>query len=154
MSTTLPSSPPASAPDAVTVDELCDHLATLGRDDLPLLCAFARVFFAKVPRALLEERSVGELGGMTVGAWEFLRRARPEQVNVELADPREEGWKAPVTVVRTEVGDPPFIVDTVREYLTGENIPILHYVYPVLRVARDGEGRITGVGDSATGEGL
>jgi glutamate dehydrogenase len=155
MSTTAPL-PPAAAPaqGAVTVDELCRHLGALGRADGALLCDFARIFFGKVPRQLLEERSVEELGAMTLGAWEFLQRARPDRVNVELADPREEGWHAPVTVVRTEVGDRPFIVDTIREYLKGEEIPILHYVYPVLRVDRDAEGRIAAVGAGARGDQL
>jgi NAD-specific glutamate dehydrogenase len=67
---------------------------------------------------------------MTVGAWEFLLRSRPDEVNVELADPREEGWPGPVTAIRAEVGDRPFIVDTIREYLNAESIPILNYIYP------------------------
>ncbi|HEU0051888.1 MAG TPA: hypothetical protein VFQ39_01880, partial [Longimicrobium sp.] len=145
MSTTNPLTHPAAA-DAVTVDELCEHLGTLGRDDTALLCDFARLFFARVPRQLLQERTAAELGAMTVGAWEFLRRARPDQVNAEVVDPRDEGWKAPVTVLRAEVGDRPFIVDSIREYLTGEGIHILHYIYPVLSVRRDESGVITAVG--------
>jgi glutamate dehydrogenase len=91
---------------------------------------------------------------MTLGAWEFLNRARPDQVNVEVADPRDEGWKAPVSVIRAEVGDRPFIVDTIREYLTGENVPILQYVYPVLRVERGPDGRVSAVSPAAGGEHL
>jgi glutamate dehydrogenase len=147
MSTTTTLQTPAAA-DAVTVDELCDHLGAQPRPDGGLLCDFARLFFARVPRQLLQERSVRELGAMTVGAWEFLRRARPDQVNVEVVDPRDEGWKAPVTVLRAEVGDRPFIVDSIREYLAGEGIHILHYIYPVLSVRRDGDGNITAVGDA------
>jgi glutamate dehydrogenase len=138
---------------AATVDELCAHLRTLPGGDDALLCDFARLFFAKIPRTLAEERTPQELAAMTVGAWEFLLRSRPEQVNVELADPREEGWPAPVTAIRAEVGDRPFIVDTIREYLNAENIPILHYIYPVLRVDRDAAGEIVGVGGGAGGDG-
>jgi glutamate dehydrogenase len=127
---------------AATVDELCAHLP----GDNPLLCDFARLFFAKIPRTLAEERTPQELAAMTVGAWEFLLRSRPDEVNVELADPRKEGWAAPVTAIRAEVGDRPFIVDTIREYLNAEKIPILHYIYPVLRVDRDAAGQIVGVG--------
>jgi glutamate dehydrogenase len=137
---------------AATVDELCAHLRTLPGGDDALLCDFARLFFAKIPRTLAEERTPQELAAMTVGAWEFLLRSRPEQVNVELADPREEGWPAPVTAIRAEVGDRPFIVDTIREYLNAENIPILHYIYPVLRVDRGAAGEIVGVGGGAGGD--
>ncbi|HEX6749034.1 MAG TPA: NAD-glutamate dehydrogenase domain-containing protein [Longimicrobium sp.] len=154
MSTIAPASP-AAAQEAVTVDELCAHIGTLSRADEQLACDFARIFFARIPRTLLEERSPQELAAMTLGAWEFLKRDRPDQVSVEVADPRDEGWKAPVTVIRTEVGDRPFIVDTIREYLNAENIPILHYVYPVLRVERGPDGAITAVGGGTGGaEGL
>ncbi|HEX2211504.1 MAG TPA: NAD-glutamate dehydrogenase [Longimicrobium sp.] len=141
MSTTL--TPPAHA---VTVDELCAHLTGLGRPDTPLLCQFARAFFAKSPRHLLDERDTGQLAAMTLGAWEFLRRARPDQVNVEIVNPEEEGWSAPVTVMRAEVGDRPFIVDTIREYLAGQDLPIHQYVYPVLRIRRDAAGEIVEIG--------
>jgi glutamate dehydrogenase len=150
MSTTL--SQPAHA---VTVDELCAHLTGMGRADNALLCEFARAFFAKSPRHLLEERGPDQLAAMTLGAWEFLRRARPDQVNVQVVNPEEEGWSAPVTVLRAEVGDRPFIVDTIREYLGGQDLAIHQYVYPVLRIQRDAAGEIVGVGgDEGTLEAL
>ncbi len=149
MSTT--NSAATGAAPAVTVDGLCAHLGNLQRADRGVLCDFARLFFAKVPRSIAEDRSPQELAAMTVGAWEFLLRSRPDLVNVELADPGEEGWPAPVSAIRAEVGDRPFIVDTIREYLNAENIPILHYIYPVLRVERDGEGGIVKVGAGAGG---
>jgi glutamate dehydrogenase len=146
MSTTL--TQPAHA---VTVDELCAHLTSLGRDDNALLCEFARAFLARSPRHLLEERDPGQLAAMTLGAWEFLRRARPDQVNVQVVNPEEEGWSAPVTVLRAEVGDRPFIVDTIREYLAGQDLAIHQYVYPVLRIHRDDAGEIVGVGGEQGG---
>jgi glutamate dehydrogenase len=150
MSTTL--TPPAHA---VTVDELCAHLTGLGRTDTLLLCQFARAFFAKSPRHLLEERDTAQLAAMTLGAWEFLRRARPDQVNVQVVNPEEEGWTAGVTVLRAEVGDRPFIVDTIREFLAGQDLPIHQYVYPVLRIRRNDAGEIVEVGgDEGTLEAL
>jgi glutamate dehydrogenase len=137
-----------------TADQLCDHIRTLGRADERLACEFARIFISRVPRSLLEERPVAELGAMILGAWEFLQRARPDRVNVEVADPRDEGWSAPVSLIRTEVGDRPFIVDTLREYLNAESIAILHYVYPVLRVDRGPDGAITAIGADASGHSL
>ncbi|HEU0302701.1 MAG TPA: NAD-glutamate dehydrogenase domain-containing protein [Longimicrobium sp.] len=151
----MSTSQPASPARAVTVDELCAHLTRLGRADDALLCEFARAFFAKSPRHLLEERGADQLAAMTLGAWEFLRRARPDQVNVQVVNPEEEGWSSAVTVLRAEVGDRPFIVDTIREYLAGEDLPIHQYVYPVLRVRRDAAGEIVGVGgDEGTLEAL
>jgi len=144
MSTPQPTLAPA--PRAVTVDELCEHLTRLGRGDGALLCEFARAFFAKAPRHLLEERGPQQLAAMTVGAWEFLRRARPDEVNVEVVNPEDEGWNAGVTVIHAEVGDRPFIIDTIRGYLAEQDLAIHSYVYPVLRVRRDERGEIVGVG--------
>jgi glutamate dehydrogenase len=137
-----------------TADPLCEQIRSLGRDDERLACEFARIFLARVPRSLLEARPPAELVAMVLGAWEFLKRARPDRVNVEVVDPQGEGWSAPVSVIRTEVGDRPFIVDTLREYLNAENIAILHYVYPVVRVDRGPDGAITALGAEASGESL
>jgi glutamate dehydrogenase len=133
-----------------TVEELCSHL-TATVEDAALLCDFARIFFARVPRQLLEERDLESLAAMTRGAFALLEKARPDRVTVQVLNPEEEGWDAPVTIIRAEMGDRPFIVDTLREYLAAENIAIEHYIYPVLRVERDGRGRITAIeepGDS------
>jgi glutamate dehydrogenase len=135
----------AAADRTATVDALCDRLSRLDREDGEILCRFARAFFAKVPRKLLEERSLDQLAALTAGAWDFLRNTRPDEVNVQVHNPEEEGWSADLTVLHAEVGDRPFIVDTIREYLAGENLPIRHYVYPVLRVERDGRGEIVGL---------
>ncbi|HET6764479.1 MAG TPA: NAD-glutamate dehydrogenase domain-containing protein, partial [Longimicrobiaceae bacterium] len=142
----------SAAPHAATVDELCDHLRQSGTGDNALLCRFAEIFFARVPPTMLAERSVEALAALTVGAFEFLRRSRPDRVNVELANPEDEGWSAPVTILRAEIGDRPFIVDTIREYLAAEGLSIHHYIYPVYRVVRDAAGEIVELGDGGTGE--
>ncbi|MBV9773616.1 MAG: hypothetical protein JO040_06680, partial [Gemmatimonadetes bacterium] len=90
-------------PAAATVDELCTYLQRTQGGNIDLLCAFARIFFAKVPRALLQERGIPELAALTVGAFRFVERARPDQVNVEVVDPENEGWSAPVTLIRAQV---------------------------------------------------
>ena len=150
-----PQSTLSSPARAATVDELCEHLTRLRRPDNALLCEFARAFFAKAPRQLLEERTPEQLAALTLGAWEFLRRARPDQVNVQVINPEDEGWSDAITVVRAEVGDRPFIVDSIRESLAGQDLTIHHYVYPVLRIRRDEHGEIVGVGgDEGTLEAL
>ncbi|HET6232643.1 MAG TPA: NAD-glutamate dehydrogenase [Longimicrobiaceae bacterium] len=154
MSNPIPTPASTQPHAAATVDDLCAYLERAPRGDAPLVCAFARLFFAKVPRDLLAERSVPQLAALTLGAYDFLRRARPDRVNVELANPEDEGWNAPVTVIRAEVGDRPFIVDSIREYLAGEGLVIQHYAYPVFRVERGADGEPVSVaGPTAEGEG-
>ncbi len=134
------------APGTVTsreaADELCRHLREhYGGGDSPL-CDFGRIFFARVPPQLVQEHSLEQRAALTVGAYRFLESRDPDLVQVQTIKPSEEGWSAPVTVIRTLVTDRPFIVDTIREYLAGEGVPIQHYVYPVLRVERDQSGRL------------
>jgi glutamate dehydrogenase len=150
ISETTTTSPPSH--HAATVDELCTFLEKSRGGDARLLCDFARIFFAKVPRAMLTERDVEALAALTVGAFEFLRRSRPDRVNVEVAVPEDEGWSAPVSILRAEVGDRPFIVDTIREYLSAEGLPIYHYIYPVFRVVRGTNGEIVDLADGGTGD--
>ena len=149
--TTPTDAPAAPAAPVPQVDELCDFLEKSHAGNATLLCAFAREFFAKVPRGLLQERSIEVLASLTRGAFRFLERSRPDVVNVEVTNPEEEGWSAPVTVLRTQLGDRPFIVDTVREYLATENVTIQRFIHPVLSVERGMGGDVERI--DAAGEG-
>jgi glutamate dehydrogenase len=150
------STTPAGASRGALVEDLCDFLAQTQPADTPLLCDFARELFAKVPRQLVQERTLEDLAAMTVGAFRFVQANDPDEVNVEVLNPEAEAWSAPVTIIRAQVGDRPFIVDTIREFLSAENVSIHHYVYPVLQVVRDAEGRAVriGAGENARAEAL
>ncbi|MDQ3520776.1 MAG: NAD-glutamate dehydrogenase, partial [Gemmatimonadota bacterium] len=134
---------------ATSVDDLCEFLARTHDEKASPLCEFARLFFAQVPRALLAERRMDQLAAVTESAFRFLERSRPSQVNVEVTDPEEDSmaWEATATVIRVEVGDRPFIVDTIRELLAEEKIDILAFLYPVFRVERGADGEILEVGE-------
>jgi glutamate dehydrogenase len=127
---------------ATSVDDLCDFISENHPGDAALLCDFARLFFTRTPRSLLAERDVQTLARLTEGAFRFLSAADDYRVDVQVLNPEDEGWTAPVTVIRAELGDRPFIVDTIREYLSAENVQIHNYVYPVMRVVRDADGRV------------
>jgi len=142
-----------AAPLAAIVDEICEHLeSTATAEDTELLCDFARRFFNKIPRAMFQERDVAQLAAMAAGTFAFFRTALRDNANVRVANPEEEGWSAPVTVIRATVGDRPFVVDTIREYLAGENAVIEHFIHPVVGVKRTDEGRLTAVGEPGEGE--
>ena len=142
---------PTAFPRATLVDELCDFLEQAHGEEASLLCHFAREFFAKVPRQLVQERSLEQLSALTEGAFRFLSTVRADRVNVETLNPEAEGWSAPVTLIRAEVGDRPFIVDTIREYLSAQNLVIHHYIYPVLWVVRDEAGELVRLGEEGEG---
>jgi glutamate dehydrogenase len=118
--------------------------------DVDLIVRFAGLFFSKAPPGFLDERSAPVLARMVLTAFRFLERSRPDRVDVEVVNPDvdSEGWFAPVTIIRTNVSERPFIVDTIREYLHSQDLAIEVYIYPVLQVERDEEGRIVDLSPS------
>ncbi len=144
------SSPPAPGADSPEkLNAIRDILAVLkdeaDGDRYALLEKFVPFFIGKAPADLLEERGAPHLARMCLNSFFFLDRSRPDRVDVEVLNPREEatGWYAPVTIVRTNVSERPFIVDTIREFLHSHDRRIAHIVYPLMTVERDADGRIT-----------
>ena len=119
-----------------------------------LVRVFAELFLAKAPTEFLHEQSTDALAHVVLGAFRFLQRSRPELVDVQVFDPgmEVEGWSAPVTVVRTNILDRPFIIDTIREYLHVRDFAIEYMIYPVLYVGRDETGRILKIRTPRPGE--
>ncbi|GMV04929.1 MAG: NAD-glutamate dehydrogenase [Gemmatimonadota bacterium] len=130
--------------DSPTVDAVCRQLERQVEDvsEAGLAVAFAEIFFSKAPPEFLHERSIDALAHLALGAFRFLQRSRKERVDVEVGNPDVgvEGWYAPVTVIRTNVSERPFIVDTIREFLHAQGLAIEYIVYPVLHVERDADG--------------
>lgn len=114
---------------------------------------FVPIFLGKAPLDLLDERSAEELARMCMGSLRFLERSRPDRVDAEVVNPDEggTGWYAPVTVVRTNISERPFIVDTIREYLSSQELRIRHFVYPLMEVERDAGGQVLDVHPSRRG---
>ncbi|MCY4399094.1 MAG: NAD-glutamate dehydrogenase [Gemmatimonadetes bacterium] len=114
-------------------------------DRYRLLEKFVPFFLGKAPVELLEERGTDDLARLCMDSLLFLDRSRPDRVDVEVLNPDQEaaGWLAPVTVVRTNISERPFIVDTIREFLSSEDLKIAHLVYPLMTVERNEDGWIT-----------
>ena len=130
-----------------TIDEVCDYLGSLpgGASDLQL--DFTRLFLGRAPDELLDHRSVRDLASMSRGTFRFLAESRPFRVDVQTAnaDEDDEEWDAPVTVIRTNVSERPFIIDSIREFLSAEGLAIERMVYPILDVERDEDGVVVAV---------
>jgi glutamate dehydrogenase len=141
--------------DSPTDEAVALHLRQLVEPgEADRVVGFAEAFFAKAPPDFLQERSVDALAHLVLGAFRFLQRSRPERVDVQVLNPsvENEGWTAPVTVVRSNISDRPFIVDTIREYLHAEQLAIEYMIYPAPFVRRDAKGEIVEVRLAETGE--
>jgi glutamate dehydrogenase len=137
------------------VDAVCRQLERqVDSSEAKLVVEFAEIFFSKASPEFLHERSTDALAHLALGAFRFLQRARIDRVDVEVSNPDvdDEGWYAPVTVVRTDISERPFIVDTIREFLHAQDLAIEYIIYPVLHVERDGDGLPVAVRPSREGE--
>ncbi|HZD04290.1 MAG TPA: hypothetical protein VE173_05210, partial [Longimicrobiales bacterium] len=137
-----------------TVDAVCRQLERqVDPDEADLVAHFAEILFSKAPPEFLHERSTDALAHMALGAFRFLGRSSGGGVDVEVLNPDvdNEGWYAPVTVIRTDLSERPFIVDTIREYLHAQDVAIEHLIYPVMHVQRDETGSVIHVRPSREG---
>ena len=138
-----------------TIDAACRQLERrVDPSEAESLVAFAEIFLSKATREFLHGSSADNLANMALGAWRFMQDSRPEHVDVEVFNPEadKEGWYAPVTVLRASISERPFIVDTLREFLHDEGLPIEVLIYPVMYVERNGNGEITSLRPSTDGE--
>ncbi|RMH23200.1 MAG: NAD-glutamate dehydrogenase [Gemmatimonadetes bacterium] len=138
-----------------TIDAVCRQLERqVDPDEAELVSAFAEIFFSRARPELLHARSSDALAHMALGAFRFLQQSRPDRVDVQVINPDidNEGWYAPVTVLRTNISERPFIVDTIREFLHSQDLAIEHIIYPVLHVERAEDGTVVAVRPSRDGE--
>ena len=134
---------------ASAIPEVCDSLGELTNDPGPV-ADFARVFFDRAP-SRLDQRGPEALAKMAFAAWRFLEATRVGQVDVAITKAEDEGWSRDITVIRTNVGERPFIVDTIREYLYSEGLAVSTLIYPRLGIERDGAGTLLRAGSIASG---
>lgn len=123
-------------------------------NEVKLVISFAEIFLSKATESFLQKRSPDALAHMTLGAWRFLQSADPEDVDVQVFNPDadNEGWHAPVTVLRTNISERPFVIDTLREFLHSQDFSVEHMVYPVIHIVRDDEGKVVDVQASEEGD--
>ena len=106
--------------ESAAIEMICERVGlVVGGDDTSLAVDFAKILLSKAPPEFLAGRSVEELVHLVSGSFHFLKSSKADQVDVSITNPEDdsESWDRPVTVVRTNVSERPFIIDTIREYL-------------------------------------
>ena len=138
-----------------TIDAVCRQLERqVDPAEADSVVAFAEIFLSKATKEFLQGRSADTHAHVTLDAWRFLQDSRPDRVDVEVFNPEvdNEGWYAPVTVLRTCVSERPFIVDSIHEFLHEQGLSIEHLIYPVMHIERNRSGDIVSVHSSRNGE--
>ncbi len=136
---------PFSAHSPVVADVLRALPDMAGERAVRLAESFVPIFLGKAPMGLLE-RSPRELARICLDTLVFLDRTETDRVAAEVLNPEPggQGWRSPFTVVRTNVSERPFIVDTIREFISSRELQIKTLVYPLMAVSRDENGAVTG----------
>jgi len=121
--------------------------ARVARDQQAAVAAFVPEYFRRVDPDDLAARSPEDLYGAALSHWSFARARAPGSAKVRVLSPtvEEHGWQSRHTVVEIVNDDMPFLVDSVTMAVNRRGLALHLLVHPVLAVARDAEGRLSGL---------
>lgn len=104
---------------------------TLSPDLAKMLTSFARYYLSKVADQDLSERTVDNLYGSVISAWNFLTaRKNPEQTVVRVYNPdfEQAGWESNHTIIEVAMPNRPFVLDSLRNELARHG----HIIYVMI----------------------
>jgi glutamate dehydrogenase len=110
-----------------------------------------RAFYAHVPPADLLARDERDLLGAARSLWDFAALRRPGEAILRILGPGPDshGWVPPRATIEIVNDDMPFLVDSVTAALNAMNLTVDLVIHPIVRVLRDGDGRLLDLPDDA-----
>ncbi|WP_448190284.1 NAD-glutamate dehydrogenase [Azospirillum sp. sgz301742] len=131
--------------DELTEEVVRQVRGRLDRSRVDLAERFVRQFYANVPPDDIVQAPADQLYGAAIAMWQWGQKREPGKATVRVYNPRieEHGWQSPRTVVEIVNDDMPFLVDSVTSELNRQGFTVHLVIHPVVRVARDGNGRLT-----------
>ena len=114
--------------------------------------AFARGFYQRMTRDEFSQHPADAWAALAAGMLEFSAVRKPGKANVRLFNTtmKEHGWESPHTVLQILNDDMPFLVDSVTMALADMGIGVHVLGHPVVALARDKSGKLTGVGEGTS----
>jgi glutamate dehydrogenase len=118
------------------------------RPDDDVMAEFVPAYFGELPEFDVDDRREEDLYAVALAHLGLGRqRDAGDTVTAVLSPDRDrDGWQSDRSVVLAITDDVPFLVDTVRMVLERNHIDTHLLVHPMLRVRRDVEGKLVGVG--------
>jgi glutamate dehydrogenase len=124
----------------ITQEELQKVLeGELPASQVPRVSALARRLFARASARGEDSFSAAEGAAIARDSFDFLVE-RNEPVKLRVGRHTRDGRG--VAVVQTLLADRPFVVDTIQECLREFKLPVRSLLHPILRIARDAQGRL------------
>jgi glutamate dehydrogenase len=108
------------------------------------LKSYAHELLSRAEPDFFAERREGEVEKIVGSMFELLQGTGPKDLGIRAYQRKDYGHWGSVEVV---VSDRPFVVDTVRQYLTSKGFEIRHQLHPVVVADRDEKGTITEIRD-------
>ena len=110
---------------------------------------FLRQYFANVPYEDMQGRSPVIMGQAAVSHLEFAKTRKSGQALLRIFNPDEKkhGYQSAFSIIEMVNDNMPFLVDSVSAAIARQGLTIHMTVHPILRVYRDGRGRLTGIGE-------
>ncbi|MGE0311890.1 MAG: NAD-glutamate dehydrogenase [Lautropia sp.] len=146
-SAAAPGLPSGGAPD--TVAALLELVAArLPAAQVAQASTFVRLYYANVAPEDLAERAIDDLYGAALSHWHFARSFERGAPKLRVYNPRtdEHGWQSTHTVIEIVNDDMPFLVDSITMEVNRQGMTMHLIVHPVLRVRRDAQHRLVGIG--------
>ncbi len=114
---------------------------------------FAQLYYGGADPQELAARDPGDLVGAALAHLDFGRHFSGGAARVRAFNPRpeEHGWQSTHTVVQIVGTDMPFLVDSTTVEVNRLGLTLHLVLHPVLRVARDAQGRLQDVAAPAAG---
>ncbi|MGI9245615.1 MAG: NAD-glutamate dehydrogenase, partial [Steroidobacteraceae bacterium] len=127
------------------IDDIARQARRRRRPAPPLpLAEFVQAYYRGVGEDDLAFREPAAFAAAAAAHLAFgrVRRAGQPLVRVFNPDDAEHGWHSPCTIVEVVTDDMPFLVDSLAMVLNDAGLSVQLMVHPVLRVSRDGRGRL------------
>ncbi len=104
-------------------------------------------YFADVPVEDLQGRSEKIMAVIALEQLEFAATRKKEQLLLRIFNPTEatHGYQSNFTIIEMINDDMPFLVDSVSAAIARQDLAVHITVHPVIRVVRDGRGRLKSV---------
>ena len=116
------------------------------------LAVFADRLFARLPTDVAARMSAQAQVELAQSCFDFFS-VRTSPVEIRVSDRvADSGDGQPLMAIETVMEDRPFIVATVHEFVHQLEIPVRLLLHPVLRVARDAEGKLVSIESASASE--
>jgi glutamate dehydrogenase len=108
---------------------------------------YAEQCIRRIPIDDMAAAAPSTLATIIIRQLEFLRQRSAGEMLIRVYNPtiEKEGWETPHTIVELVNDDQPFLVDTGALTLSEMGLGVHLIIHPVIRVARDASGKLTGL---------